>query len=385
MKYFIFDKEGKIKNYEEIKGMNPLWILMYATCDSDYRSVISELREVFSGVDVFGATSFQGVFTPEGFVDGGAFLVCEKEDEIFSSAQMKSANPDNARNVAKEMVVEIEKKLGRKPDVILMHATPGFEERIIEGINDVFKDEVPIYGGSAGDNDISGKWKIFKNDEEVGEGILIAGFCSERKVYGAFLSGYIPTRNKGKITKAEGRIIHEIDGKPAAIVYNEWTKGSISKYLDKGGVILAETTLYPLGRVVGKVVGTPVYLLSHPHMVIPDTKSLSFFTEFKKEGEEVILMSGTKKALIERTNQVASRALGLDKGKVSLKAGILIYCAGCVGAVMENKEEIISEYKSVVGDIPFIGAATFGEQGCFRVEKDKNRHGNLMCDTILFS
>jgi hypothetical protein len=33
---------------------------------------------------------------------------------------------------------------------------------------------------------------------------------------------------------------------------------------------------------------------------------------------------------------------------------------------------------------PFIGAATFGEQGCFPGQKAINRHGNLMCDALLF-
>jgi hypothetical protein len=33
---------------------------------------------------------------------------------------------------------------------------------------------------------------------------------------------------------------------------------------------------------------------------------------------------------------------------------------------------------------PFLGAATFGEHGSFPGPKPINRHGNLMCDAILF-
>ena len=51
---------------------------------------------------------------------------------------------------------------------------------------------------------------------------------------------------------------------------------------------------------------------------------------------------------------------------------------------MDSVDEVISAYKKAVGNIPFIGAATFGEQGAFFIEKRKNRHGNLMCDTLIF-
>jgi hypothetical protein len=33
--------------------------------------------------------------------------------------------------------------------------------------------------------------------------------------------------------------------------------------------------------------------------------------------------------------------------------------------------------------LPFIGAATFGEQGCF-FDKSESRHGNLMSVVLLF-
>jgi len=44
------------------------------------------------------------------------------------------------------------------------------------------------------------------------------GFKNPRGIFGAFVSGYFPTEYKGKITKAKGRVIYEIDGRPAAEV-----------------------------------------------------------------------------------------------------------------------------------------------------------------------
>ncbi len=383
MKYVIFNKKGEVKEGKTLEIVNPVWALFYTTCDSEYRKAIDTFKKRYPEIKIFGATSFNGVFTPDGFIEGGVFLISEQDDQVSSFPVIFETSASSAKDKAKEASQIIKQRFSSRPDIVLMHATPGFEERIIEGIKEIFGDDVPVYGGSAADNDLTGKWKIFLDEKEINEGFLLIAILSKNKIYGAFLGGYLPTKYKGVITESEGRIIHKIDDKPAALVYNEWTHGIIEKYLEKGGNVLVESTLYPIGRIIGKVVGTPVYLLSHPHQVIPDTKSMSFFTEFKK-GEQIILMHGTPQALISRTSQVAQRAIGIDKGKLILKGGILIYCAGCVGAIMHRKNEIIGAFKEIVGDIPFIGAATFGEQGSFRVEKDKNRHGNLMCDTILF-
>jgi hypothetical protein len=377
MKYLIFDKKGRITTGGlKVEGE---WALVYTNCEADYRKITRNAT-----IPIFGATSFQGVFTPEGFVEGGAILVGEREDGIQAVPYLIATREGSASAQTKDALIKMKNSLNGNPDCLLMHATSGYEERILDGIKEVFGDSVPVFGGSAGDNDLTGKWRLMFHEDELNEGVLLVGFKSNRKIYGAFLGGYLPTGKKGKITRVEGRTVHEIDGRPAAVVYNEWTGGVISSYLDKGGVVLAETTLYPIGRAVGELLGMPIYLLSHPHQVSANTKSLTFFTEFKK-GEEIVLMMGTKSGLIERTRQVASKALGADEGKVGLRGGILIYCAGCVLQVMDQKEEIIKAYKTVVGAIPFIGAATFGEQGCFFTKTDRNRHGNLMCDTILFS
>ncbi len=380
MKYTRFKKDGKVENPSILKGISAA--LIYSNIDSDFRRTIEEILSQNKEINVFGTTSFTGVFTPEGFIDTGAILSIHPEDNISLYPVLRKTSKENAREISTEASLEVKKGLNGKVDFILLHATPGYEEEIVNGIVQALGDNVPVYGGSAADNTLEGKWKLFLNQEMIEEGLLIVGFSYNKKIYHSFYSGYLPTDKKGVITKAKGRIIYEIENKPAAIVYNEWTKGGIKDNLGKDNIILGLTTLHPVGRVVGKLAGLNIYLLSHPHMVLGNENALSFFTEFK-EGEEIVLMFGSENALIERTEQVATRALGQDKDKVKLKGGILIYCGGCVGAV-KDKDKIVESYKKVVKDMPFIGAATFGEQGHFSFGEVKNRHGNLMCNTVLF-
>jgi hypothetical protein len=140
--------------------------------------------------------------------------------------------------------------------------------------------------------------------------------------------------------------------------------------------------MHPIGRYIDEIFGVKMYLLSHPHMVIKENKALSMFTEFK-EGDEIFLMTGHKNALIYRAKQVIDRALGFKKLE-RIKGAINIYCGGCVGAIMNDIEQVIKQYNYSLKDAPYVGAATFGEQGCFIGKEKHNRHGNLMADSIIF-
>jgi len=364
------------------KFLNPKWILVYTTIDHFDETKLKKLREKFRNIDIFGCTSFKGVFTPEGFQDGCFLLVGEENDEIFVSTSMHECNRKNAKEIGIKAAREIRNSLGQLPDTALFHPTPGFEELILQGINEGFEYRTPIYGGSAADNDISGKWFIFNQDKIIHEGFILIGFSTKDKHYGAFLSGYLPTSNKGKVTKVEERTVFEIDNKPAVEVYNEWADDIILDKITTGGNVLSSTTLKPMGKIINTDYNIPQYIISHPHYILPNKKGISFFTDFSV-GDEISLMFGSKSALLKRVEQTLLKAIGNSK-KDKLTSGILVYCAGCVGTIEDQVSEVSKSFVKTAGNIPFIGAATFGEQGCLIGTKEYNLHGNLMCCSILF-
>lgn len=354
------------------------WALVYATVDAALESVVREIGSAVGG-NVFGCTSFRGVFSPSGFERGVHVLLGESTDVNARSA-IRASSASRARGDARAAATEIAEKLGRKPDVLLLHATPGFEERVLAGIDEGMDGSVPIYGGSAADDDLSGRWRVFSGTTIESEGFVLVGFTSTRTIHGSFIAGYTPTGQKGKVTAASGRIVKTIDGQPAAAVYDRWTNGKIKHALG-GGVVLAQTSLDPIGRLVDRVGQVPRYLLSHPHQVNADG-SISFFTEMAV-GDELVLMLGSEASLLDRTRQVAQRALGSAPAPVG--GGILVYCGGCVGAIGDaSSAEVARIFAERIGRAPFVGAATYGEQGCFLGPTSINRHGNLMCDAILF-
>jgi hypothetical protein len=314
-------------------------------------------------------------------VRGMHVLGAAKGDGVRAVPMLCSTGAARARTEARAATEAIISTLEGPPSCLLLHATPGFEERLLEGIEEAFTGSPPpVYGGSAADDEMKGDWRVFLDSKIVTEGFLLVGFSSPRRVLGAFVSGYTPTNTTGTVTATTGRVVNTINGRPAAEVYNTWTNGSIRNQLD-GGAVLHETVLKPLGRMVDKVGSVPRYLLSHPHQVMPGG-GLLFFSEMKV-GDELILMLGSESALVERTSQATARAFGPVKSDTRLLGGILTYCGGCVSVLGDRANDAAASFQQQIGEAPFVGASTFGEVGCFSGTRT-NRHGNLMCDTVLF-
>jgi len=280
--------------------------------------------------------------------------------------------------------------------MVWLTAAPGCEEEIISGISSVVGDDVPVAGGSSADNDVSGKWKQIANDGIHNNAVVVTALFPSTEVLFAFHSGYEPTDARGIVTKAggyeatpakgvatkvEGRVLKEIDGRPAAVVYNEWVEGRIDEALGSGGNILAQTSLHPLGRIAGQVAGVPYYQLSHPDAVTANNE-LTLFADVAP-GDEIVLMRGTIDSLVSRAGRVASSAMETYGARPEdVEGALVVYCAGCMMTVGERLNEVVENLQTTLPDIPFLGTFTFGEQGCFL--GGENRHGNLMISVLLF-
>jgi hypothetical protein len=293
----------------------------------------------------------------------------------------KEASPkEAAKKAIREALVNAGKE-GEIPKLVLITAAPGREEEILLGIEDVIG-EVPIIGGSSADDTIEGEWKQFVNDRVYSNGISLTVVFTDLKIGFAYEAGYIRSEKQGVITKANGRVIYEIDNKSAAEVYNNWTGGIISEKLKTGGTVLRETTFYPLAKILTGEDQTIHYLSIHPLSVNATDKSLTVFAEVK-EGEKIELMHGNWELLLNWAQTTPSKALingNIEKGEGAF--GLYTFCAGTMLAIPEEwRSRMPLLVEGTIG-IPFIGTFTFGEQGL--IPGVGNRHGNLVNSMIIF-
>ncbi|MDY0041816.1 MAG: FIST C-terminal domain-containing protein, partial [Desulforhabdus sp.] len=94
-------------------------------------------------------------------------------------------------------------------------------------------------------------------------------------------------------------------------------------------------------------------------------------------------MTGSRDSLARRAGRVAQAALeAAPFSKNETQGALVLFCAGCMLAIQDRMGEVTANLGSSLGNVPFLGAFTLGEQGCF--VGGENRHGNLMVATLVF-
>ena len=365
---------------------SPDLLILYCSDGYDGQELLQTLKDRFPDCALQGGTSCQGVMSDAGYHSDqgwglGLFAISDKAGAYGVGAAEMGEDP---RQAAQEAVLQALAHAGRPgeiPDLVWLVGAPGHEEKVLEGIADVLGPSVPVAGGSTADNEVAGNWHQFANGDVYSNSVTLSVLFPSGTVSFAFHSGYTPTETRGRVTQAGAHKAIEIDGQPAAEVYNRWTGGVIEPALNGGGNILTSTTLFPLGREVGQVEGMSYYRLSHPDSVTPEHE-LTLFSEIQ-EGDEVVLMTGNRDSLVSRAGRVAQSAIRARQPESEGIAGALvIYCAGCMLTIQESMPEVAANLDQSLGGRPFIGTFTFGEQGCFR--EGENYHGNLMISVVIF-
>jgi len=361
--------------------------MVAATLDVD--AVLDQLRTRWPGAMIHGATSCLGAMTGAGFHgsegDGLALWALHDPAGAYGTGMADmGADAESARAAAMQAVrdaVVAADRPGELPAMLWLSSAPGREEAVLAGIHDVVGTGVPVAGGSTADNAVTGTWQQFSHLGTAANGVVITAFFPSVEVGMAFHNGYRPTEERARVTAAKGRVIHELDGEPAAQVYNRWTDGLIADVLPEGGTVLARSTFHPLGYTIGEVERVPRYLLLHPAYVHGDG-SLSVFAD-APVGRELVLMSGSRESLIGRAGRVVEAAMQQrGYGPDDVAGALMVYCGGCLLSVGDGIHDTAADVAAMLDRRPFLCGFTFGEQGCF--VDHGNRHGNLMISAAVF-
>lgn len=367
-------------------GAPPQLLFLHASVRTDAVAMLASIRAAAPQVSIHGGTSCVGVMTQEGFhrSDEGAvgmLGVLDPEGAYGVGVAELGNAPRAAATSAVARALHNAGRDGEVPDMIWITQAPGHEELVLQGICDLVGPHVPIGGGSSSDDLAGGGWLQFTHDAVFKDAVVVAVLFASRGVVFSFHSGYEPTQFTATVTKGGGRTISELDGRPAAEVYNEWSGGLISQALIGGGKVLMQTSLSPLGRVVGRIGDIPYFQLSHPDQVTADG-SLTVFSDIAV-GDEVFLMRGSPESLVRRAGRVARFVRRPDGEDHQVAGAVVIFCAGCMLTIQSRMEEVVTTIRTDLGDdVPFLGVFTLGEQGCFL--GGENRHSNLMISVLAF-
>ncbi|NRQ42717.1 FIST C-terminal domain-containing protein [Rheinheimera sp. YQF-2] len=351
------------------KAITELSSCHYATMVSAGWVATSSCRDAFSD----RATESNHHLAILQFVDpNGAYGVASRHSNSKTIVEDSKAALEEALLAAN--------KPGELPAFIWCSPSPGLEEGLLTGIRELIGNDVPVFGGSSADNDISGNWCMFDGKQLINTGFIIAVMFPSVPISYYFSCGYEQTTLSAVVTGVSERQLITLDNQPAADVYNNWRALNRHPPLPAGPV-LAASTFSPLGRIVPQH-DINMALLSHPARIRTDG-SIDLFSRVHT-GECITFMQGDTELLVQRAATVSDIARQQLSNLYDSKpqAAIVIFCAGCMLAIPDDIKRVHQGIRQKLENIPFIGGYTFGEQG--RFADGINRHGNLMISAIIF-
>ena len=344
--------------------------LLFTSVVLDQAEVVKGIQSV-AGTHVLGCTSSAAICVKDGYLNketGYSGIMAFGGDVEVGVAGAAKPEGGCARTIGRELAKEALAQLGgAEPDYFFMTASPAEEEKYIAGIQDVIGD-VPMFGGSAADNTVEGKWSIICDDKIFADGCAIALFASKAPRCNIYTGQFKESDNFGVMTKVvDDRCLVEIDGEPALKKYCEWT--GKSEEACAGGNLLVEKIFKPLGvkDVVGRLTA-----IRHP-MAANEDGSMNIGAQLI-EKTAVIQMELTPDEMVAANPKTIKE---VDECLGGADSYFLVHCGGRrLGLQLEGKEDqIYPAVKEVTGDKEFLMVFTFGEYGT--AEHSANTVGGL--------
>lgn len=352
---------------------NPQVGLFFTSCVQDQAKLMEGAKSILGDVPIIGCTSSAALCTQDGYLNketgySGMMLFGGDLEVVTAGSKKTDETPrEIGRRIAKEAISKLQGK-DLEPDYFFMSASPANEEEYMKGIEDIIGD-VPVFGGSAADNTVEGKWSILNDGEAFTDGCVLAIFYTNGEMKNLYTGAYHETENAGIITKVEGRrTLVEIDHEPALKKYAEWTGQNVNDIM--GGNLLTATITAPLGvkDPIGKVTA-----IRHP-MAGNDDYSMNIGADLVTN-TAVIQMENTPEGILKANAETVAKVSELMN--TDINSYFLIHCGGRrLGlAIAGIEEKIYPEIKKAIPDKEFLMVFTFGEYG--RGDHSSNTVGGL--------
>lgn len=340
---------------------NPQVGLFFTGCVQDQKELMKGAKSVLGNVPIIGCTSSAAICTQDGYLDKNTgysgMMLFGGDCEVVTAGSPKDAN-EAARDMGRRLAKEATKKLksNEKPDYLFLCSSPANEEEYLKGIMDVVGN-VPVFGGSAADNTVEGKWAVLNDGESFADGCVIALFYTKGEIKNLYTGAYHETKNVGIVTKVKNkRCLVEIDHVPALKKYAKWTGKPIESLM--GMNLLSQSICAPLG--VKDPIGS-VTAVRHP-MGGNEDFSINVGANLE-ENTAIIQLANTPEGILKANAETVKK---LDQLFVTdPKSYFLVHCGGRrLGlAIAKIDHNIYPEIKKAIPSKEFLMVFTFGEYG----------------------
>jgi hypothetical protein len=361
---------------EKADVSKPDFVFMFATVGYDQHSLLRAVREATGGAPLSGCSA-------EGTIEGdnadetsfSVVVTAISSDELqWTNGISKGLSADSravGQRVAEDLLLHLSNDtigLFLFPDglsLTLYDFFAGLEENLpSEGF-------LPMWGGGAGNNfSVETPTYQYCDDEVITDGVSYALLSGEAQTSWAISHGLMPIGGERMVTRSQGNVIYEIDGKPAVEVLKE--------YLPEQALVEDRDWMH-YAVSLALCFKAPSYMKDEDYVVrgVPGVRmadgSITVQTEVP-EGTSIWFSSRDKEKMTTGLDRMAAQIkeqLGGEKPKLVLQ----FECMTRGKTMLREQEQwqLLKRFRqSVSPEAPWVGFYTIGEIG--PVEEHNNQH-----------
>ncbi|KAL0232366.1 hypothetical protein PCE1_002707 [Barthelona sp. PCE] len=210
-------------------------------------------------------TSYDRFSTNNGVVSEpnsvGVFAIHDRHSNHSVELRDLSAGIDEGLTLTDTLITTAQRSrvsISEPPEFVMVFSTEGVEEAGIAALRQVYGNSVQVFGATVASSN-SGVGFIANQKGFTYDGIIFAPMWPSNPIMKFFSVPFSPTSITGKVTRfgESLKIIEEIDGMPAAIVFNRWAAQRFRNLVESLDIesnelkvidVVHEAAYFPLGE-----------------------------------------------------------------------------------------------------------------------------------------
>ena len=247
---------------DQLSEKNPDLLIVFSSVKYDQEKMLQGVRSVAPEAMLVGSSTSGEITTQGPLKDNSVVVMAIKSPEIKYFTGVGENIKVNPRAAGKEAADKVKAEAGPALKAFLMipDVLAGNGADIVRGVLDSLGTHFPVVGGASGDDFAFKKTYQYLNDKVYSGAVVGLGLTGNFKIGIGVKHGWIPVGEPVTVTKSSGSVIHEIDGKPAIKIYEDYFGEEEAKVLRTETLAKLAIT-YPLGM---KVAGSDELLIRDP-------------------------------------------------------------------------------------------------------------------------
>lgn len=350
---------------EDLNHILPQAGILFAAIDFEHALILQQIHQTFPQLELIGCTTDGEMSSKLGFQQDSLTLMLFCSDTVqikagvgYETLENPTAAAQQAVQQATQQAIQPENSVQPKlcialPSSYTANGSTTSGEAMMAGLTLALGEQVPVVGGTAGDQYRFKTTHQFFRTEVLTDALPILIFSGNLQFSYGTACGWTPTEYKGIVTKAQGTVVYEIDGKPALEFY--------CRYLgDRPPTAKNPLVVYESGYESGIDSPYSSYYMRVPNASNAEVGSIQFLGDIPEQAL-VQIADITSDKLVAAAKTSFQTALFRYPG--TIPTAILLFSCCCrrwlLGTRAKEEYQVVKD--TLATTLPACGFYTYGE------------------------